>query len=135
MSTKTLLYVEDDPGSCKVIRMLMDRVEEPIELIIYEDSTDFLERVQSLPSAPDAFFLDIHVLPHDGFEMLEMLRSHPQYAQKTVIALTASVMNEEINRLKQAGFDGVLAKPLNFYTFPETLSRILAGEKIWNVKR
>lgn len=135
MSRKGLLYVEDDPGSRKVIRMLMSRIKDPIQLIILEDSTDFLERVKAIPFIPDAFFLDIHVLPHDGFQMLEMLRNHPQYTRKIVIALTASVMNEEINRLKEAGFDGVLAKPLNFYTFADTLDRIFAGEKIWNVKR
>lgn len=135
MSSRGLLYVEDDPGSRKVIQMLLSRIDEPLRLVILEDSSDFLERVESTPFVPDAFFLDIHVLPHDGFKMLEMLRNHSRYAKKIVIALTASVMNEEINKLKEAGFDGVLAKPLNFYTFPETLDRILAGEKIWNVKR
>jgi CheY-like chemotaxis protein len=52
-----------------------------------------------------------------------------------VMALTASVMNEEINKLREAGFDGVLGKPLSFHTFPDTLRRILAGERIWTVPR
>jgi CheY-like chemotaxis protein len=132
---KKLLYIEDDPGSRKVMRFLVSRLEGAVQLDIFEDSQDFLERLEALAPPPDAFFLDIHVSPHDGFKMLEMLRAHERYAQKIVIALTASVMNEEINKLKEAGFDGVLAKPLSFHTFPDTLDRILAGEKIWIVKR
>lgn len=132
---KKLLYIEDDSGSRKVMRFLMQRIELPIELVIFEDSDDLIARVASLDPEPDAIFLDIHVTPHDGFKMLDMLRNHERYSHKVVIALTASVMNEEINRLKEAGFDGVLAKPLNFHTFPDMLNRILEGEKIWIVKR
>lgn len=132
---KKLLYVEDDPGSRKVMRLLAGRLADTVQLDIFEDSQEFLSRVALLDPEPDAFFLDIHVSPHDGFAMLEMLRNDARYAEKTVIALTASVMNEEINQLKAAGFDGVLAKPLSFHSFPDTLDRILAGEKIWIVKR
>jgi CheY-like chemotaxis protein len=132
---KTLLYVEDDPGSRKVMRILVKALPQAIQLAIFDDSTDFLERVDKLVPTPDVFLLDIHVSPHNGFGMLAMLREHVHYAEKMVIALTASVMNEEINQLKEAGFDGVLAKPLNFHTFPDTLMRILTGEHIWTVHR
>jgi CheY-like chemotaxis protein len=135
VSHKTLLYVEDDPGSRKVMRMLVSALPQSVQLTIFDDSTDFLDRVAALDPVPDVFLLDIHVSPHNGFGMLAMLRQHPHYAGKMVIALTASVMNEEINQLKEAGFDGVLAKPLNFHTFPDTLLRILAGEHIWTVHR
>lgn len=132
---KLLLYVEDDSGSRKVMHFLVSRLGDSVQLIIFEDSTDFLERLAALHQAPDVFLLDIHVTPHDGFKMLEMLRTCHRYTEKMVIALTASVMNEEINKLKVAGFDGVLGKPLNFYTFPETIKRILAGEHIWTIHR
>jgi two-component system cell cycle response regulator DivK len=132
---KTLLYVEDDAGSRKVMRLLVSIVPQIVQLTIFEDSTDFMERLQALEPVPDVFLLDIHVSPYNGFGMLAMLRAQRGYADKMVIALTASVMNEEINRLKEAGFDGVLAKPLNFRTFPDTLLRILAGEHIWTVNR
>ena len=130
-----LLYVEDDPGSRKVMRMLIRRVPVPVNLTILEDSTDFLLRIECAVPEPDVFLLDIHVSPNDGFQMLEILRCHAQFSNKMVVALTASVMNEEVNRLKEAGFDGVLAKPLNFYQFPTRLERILHGERMWMVTR
>lgn len=135
MGNKTLLYVEDDPGSRKVMDVLVSRLSEPVQLIIFEDSTNFFEKLEALDQIPNVILLDIHVTPHNGFSMLKMLRSSERFADKMVIALTASVMNKEINQLKEAGFDGVLGKPLNFYTFPETLQRILAGERIWSVHR
>lgn len=127
---KLLLYVEDDPGSRKVMRMLTTNLSESVQLVILEDSTDFLKNIENLDQEPDIFLLDIHVTPHDGFSMLKMLRATDRYAKKMVIALTASVMNEEINELKKAGFDGVLSKPLNYYTLPDTIKSILAGERI-----
>jgi CheY-like chemotaxis protein len=135
MDTKILLYVEDDPGSRKVMAVLVSKLNQPVQLIVFDDSADFLDKLAALDQTPDIFLLDIHVTPHNGFVMLKMLRSSPRFASKMVIAITASVMNKEINQLKEAGFDGVLGKPLNFYTFPETLQRILAGERIWSVHR
>lgn len=135
MKKRNLVYVEDDPGSRKVMSWLVSLLEDAVQLIIFENSADFLERVEALDSETDIFLLDIHVMPHDGFRMLEMLRGHPRFAGAMVIALTASVMNEEINHLKEAGFDGVLGKPLNFHKFPESIKRILAGERIWTVHR
>jgi CheY-like chemotaxis protein len=135
ISKKLLLYVEDDPGSRKVMLLLVNGLVDSVELVIFEDSVDFLEKVDNLDRAPDAFLLDIHVIPHDGFSMIQMLRASDRYAEKMIIALTASVMNEEINKLKDAGFDGVLPKPLNFHTLPETIGKILSGERIWTLLR
>jgi len=134
-NNKLLLYVEDDPGSRKVMRVLVSTVADPVELITFEDSTDFMERVAALEAVPDVFLLDIQITPHDGFSMLKMLRGAADFRDKMVMALTASVMNEEINKLREAGFDGVLGKPISFRTFPDTLRRILAGERIWTVPR
>lgn len=130
-----LIYVEDDPGSRKVMRMLISRIDDPVNLTIFEDSTDFIHRIECLDYTPDLFLIDIHVRPDNGFEMLNALRLHPRYADRMIVALTASVMNAEVIRLKEAGFDGVLAKPLNFHTFPMMMERILTGERIWSVQR
>jgi two-component system cell cycle response regulator DivK len=134
-SKKTILYVEDDANSRKVMSVLVNTLDSPLDLIIFEDSSKFLERIDALENTPDLILLDIHVTPYDGFSMLKMLREQERYAKQMVIALTASVMNEEINKLKEAGFDGVLGKPLNFASFPDRMKRILAGERIWSIFR
>src|SRR5688500_13882805 len=101
----SFLYVEDEPMSRTVMEMLMVRRMGYKNLTIFEDSSDFIAKIESLSSEPDVIFLDIHMRPINGFEMLQLLRNHPSYKSVRVVALTASVMNEEIDMLRQAGFD------------------------------
>ena len=82
---------------------------------------------------PDVFMLDIQIKPYDGFELLSMLRSDPKFNKSKVIAITASVTNEEISLLKSGGFDGAIAKPLNIEVFPDLIARIINGEQVWYI--
>ena len=127
------LYVEDDASNRMVMNLIMQKAMGAQNLVIFENSADFMERVKALPKRPDAFLLDIHVRPHTGFEMLKMLRADPDYHDVKVIALTASVTNEEVEELRGAGFDSAIGKPLSISTFPDLLTRVLKGETIWFV--
>jgi two-component system, cell cycle response regulator DivK len=129
----TFLYVEDEPLSRLVMQMLLVRALGYENLNIFENSEHFIERVEDLDDKPDLVFLDIHMQPHNGFEMLSMLRQHPRYHDTRVIALTASVMNEEVDMLKNAGFNGAIAKPIDQVIFPNLLQSILNGEEVWHI--
>jgi len=128
-----VLYVEDDRQSRKLMRMLLSDRMRLTDVTILEDSGDFLAQVEALDPKPAVIFLDIHMEPLNGFEMLDILHSLPWTANVPIIALTASVMNEEVQKLKSSGFNGCLAKPIDLATFPEVLRRILAGETIWRI--
>ncbi|MCU0481094.1 MAG: response regulator [Anaerolineae bacterium] len=128
-----VFYVEDDEMSRIVIEILLKESLGLSDVIVFPDSQDFENKIDEFPFIPDIIFLDIHVKPYDGFQMLDILRQHPVFANKPIVALTASVMNEEVDLLKTSGFDGVLAKPINEATFPDQLNRILQGEKIWSI--
>lgn len=128
-----VLYVEDDANSRKIMRMLLLGQMRLSDVTIFPDSIDFPARIDTLETTPDVIFLDIHMLPHNGFEMLDMLRQNPRFDTIPVIALTASVMNEEVHRLRLAGFNGCLSKPLDLDTFPLIFDRILDGEAIWHI--
>jgi chemotaxis family two-component system sensor kinase Cph1 len=127
------LYVEDDPMSRQVMRLLLMRTLGYTQLTIFEDSTDFTARLEALPAKPNVIFLDIHMRPYDGFALLKMLREMPDYQNAKIVALTASVMNEEVEQLQQAGFDAGIAKPVSQKVFPELLNAILQGDHIWHV--
>lgn len=127
------LYVEDDPGSRRVMEMIERMHPDMLNVTIFENSTDFETRFLALGSELDLILLDIHVAPYTGFQMLDIIRSHPQYNNLPIIALTASVMNEEIEILKQSGFQGVIAKPLNIDEFPNLVQQIMNGKAIWYV--
>lgn len=127
----SFLYVEDDPSSRRLIKLIMTNVLGYSELTIFESSENFLDKVRALPAVPDVVFLDVHIAPLNGFEMLKLLRSEPAYQQIPVIAMTASVMASDIQQLKAAGFDGLIGKPIRKKVFPEQLKQIMAGEPIW----
>ncbi len=103
------------------------------ELILFNDSADFLTRAEALEPRPDVIFLDIHMKPITGFQLLSLVRQSTRLAGVPVVAMTASVMNEEVAQLREAGFDGCLAKPIDMDSFPEILNRILKKETVWQI--
>jgi CheY-like chemotaxis protein len=134
MLDPVILYVEDDVLSREVMQALLTRGMGYHNVAIFENSIDFMNKLAALPSKPEIIFLDIHMEPLDGFAMLSFIRQNEAFRSTKVVALTASVMNEEIKKLKEAGFNSVIAKPLDIDLFPKTLHRILNGEQVWHVK-
>jgi two-component system cell cycle response regulator DivK len=128
-----LVYVEDDENSIFVMKMVVERVMKLPTLYVLQSGADFVQQVKGLGIVPDVFLLDIQMKPYDGVELLSMLRKDPQFKCSKVIALTASVTNEEVSLLKSGGFDGAIAKPLNIEVFPDLIKRIINGEQVWYI--
>ena len=128
-----LVYVEDDENSIFVMKMVVERVMKLPTLYVLQSRADFVQQVKGLGVVPDVFLLDIQMKPYDGVELLSMLRKDAQFKCSKVIALTASVTNEEVSLLKSGGFDGAIAKPLNIEAFPDLIARIVNGEQVWYI--
>jgi len=128
-----LLCVEDDPSNRLVMKLLVEKTLKAKYYAIFEDSADFLRNVQNLPMRPSIILLDIHVSPFNGFQMLQMIREDSVYFDTKVVALTASVMNEEVQQLRKSGFDGTIGKPITLSSFPIVIERIMRSERIWQV--
>jgi CheY-like chemotaxis protein len=127
------LYVEDDPMSREVLRILILRVMGYKDLTLFDSSDKFLEKLRAVPYIPDVIFLDIQMSQHDGYELLQMIRAESAYKDSKVIAMTANVMASDVQGLRKVGFDGLIGKPLLKDVFPDLLKRILDGESIWFV--
>ena len=128
-----LVYVDDDENSIIVMKMVVERVMGLPALYVLKSRADFVQQVKGLGDVPDVFLLDVQMKPYDGVELLSMLRKDPQFKYNKVIALTASVTNEEVSLLKSGGFDGAIAKPLNIEVFPDLIARIINGEQVWYI--
>ena len=128
-----LVYVEDDENSIFVMKMVVERVMKLPTLHVLQSRDDFVQQVEGLGVMPDVFMLDIQMKPYDGFELLSMLRSDLNFNKCKVIAITASVTNDEVSLLKSNGFDGAIAKPLNIDVFPDLIARIMEGESVWYI--
>ena len=128
-----LLCVEDDSSNRLVMKLLVEKTLRARYYEVFEDSADFITRVRNLPIRPNIILLDIHVSPYNGFQMLQMIREDSVYFDTKVVALTASVMNEEVEKLRKSGFDGAIGKPISLSAFPIIIERIMQGESIWQV--
>jgi len=133
MSRSSYLYVEDDRLSREIMEMIMSDLLHIGDFTVFEDSSNFMTRLHNLEPTPDIIFLDIHMSPVNGFEMLKLIRKDPALGHQRVFALTASVMNEEVLLLREAGFDGVIGKPLDADTFPDLIKRLEAGDHVWQI--
>ncbi|HEX3050771.1 MAG TPA: response regulator [Aggregatilineaceae bacterium] len=127
------LYVEDDPLSREALTLVVKRIMKVDRMYVFENSVNFMARIKALPEKPDLILLDIHMAPLTGFEMLALLRRDAAYEKAKIVALTASVMNEEVELLKSSGFDGVIGKPISVQQFPTLIQQVIQGEAIWHV--
>lgn len=67
----------------------------------------------------------------DEFARLPQLRLHPKLVATQIVALTANIMPDDVERSRQAGFDGFLGIPINHLRFPSQIVRILNDEFVW----
>lgn len=128
-----VIYVEDDVSSRKVMTMAARMYSDQLAVTIFEDSTDFKAKLDANSKDVDIILLDIHVQPHSGFDMLKMIRADHTYAQTPVVACTASVMNDEVELLREAGFQGAISKPLDLDNIPQLLKRVIDDESVWHI--
>lgn len=76
-------------------------------------------------AAPQAALLDIQLPGISGFDVLVALRARAP-APIPVLAVTASVMEQDRRKILAAGFDAYVAKPVNIRELLDTLQRLLA---------
>ncbi len=116
-----ILVVDDIPYNRELIRGFL--APYPIALIEAGDGGEALERLGDGPI--DLVLTDIRMPSLNGFELLRAIRESGAVAGKPpVIAMTASVMREDVSRI-QGAFDGYLAKPVTRRRLLAELKRFL----------
>ncbi len=93
---------------------------------------EVVEYADTLPRI-DLILMDIRLPYEDGYGALKKIRSSERLKHIPVVAVTAEASLEQMNKAKQAGFDGFIGKPLDPDRFPDQIRRILAGEQIWEL--
>ena len=79
-------------------------------------------------SKPDLILMDIQLPGINGIEALKILRADPTTASIPVIAVTASVMQQDRKIITEAGFDAYVSKPINLKEFLDAVNAVLAGK-------
>jgi CheY-like chemotaxis protein len=72
---------------------------------------------------PDVILLDLGLPDMDGADAARRLRDEARTARIRLVALSAQPLEEYGDRLLEAGFDGVLEKPIDVAEFPDQVRR------------
>ena len=120
-----ILIVEDNEKNMKLVRdVLQAKGYATLEAVTGEDGVRL-----AAERKPDLVLMDIQLPGMNGIDALKVLRADAATARIPVIAVTASVMQQDRNLITQAGFDGYIGKPLNLKEFLETVKRLLERKK------
>lgn len=118
---KTILVVEDDPFSMKLeVDLLRFSGFDTISSV---DGKSTLEALEG--SKPDLILLDIGLPDMDGYEIHKKIKEDSRLAGIKVIALSASVMKEDQERIRAAGFDAFIPKPIDTKGLVKKIREIL----------
>ena len=120
-----ILIVEDNEKNMKLVRdVLQVKGYATLEAVTAEDGIKL-----AIEHKPDLILMDIHLPGMNGIEALGVLRADPATASIPVIAVTASVMQQDRKLITEAGFDGYVGKPINIKEFLDAVRGAL-GEKL-----
>ena len=118
---KKILVVEDNPTNMRVIRMVLGN--KGYSLLEATDGEEAL--VVATEGHPDLIVMDIQLPKMDGLEVTRRLRQTPEFKQTPIIALTASAMEGDREKIMAAGCDEYISKPVNTRQFPQLVAEML----------
>jgi CheY-like chemotaxis protein len=79
----------------------------------------------AIEGRPDLIIMDIQLPKMDGLEVTRRLRQTPEFSQVPIIALTASAMEGDREKIIAAGCDEYISKPVNTRQLPEVVAEML----------
>jgi CheY-like chemotaxis protein len=127
------LLIDNDLTNQKIFTLLIEQEIGSMQFYRFEDSENIEQRLNELPSIPNVIFLNPVLSPQNGFDLLRLFRTMESYQKTKVVAVTSLVMTENVAQMKQAGFDGLISKPIIPYFFSKLLQRIVEGESLWYI--
>jgi two-component system cell cycle response regulator DivK len=114
---KKILVVEDDELNRKLFVSILQ--EKGYEVSEAEDGQEAVAFIQREPMA--LILMDIILPKMNGFEVLKTCKEKGLLDNTKIYALTASTEKE----ILEAGFDGVIAKPVKVLEFLTAVGKIL----------
>ncbi|TMG88203.1 MAG: response regulator [Betaproteobacteria bacterium] len=116
-----ILIVEDNDKNLKLVRdVLQVKGFSTLEAGTAEDGIQLAREHK-----PDLILMDIHLPGISGIEALKVLRAEAATAAIPVIAVTASVMQQDRKQITEAGFDAYVGKPINLKEFLDAVRAAL----------
>ena len=126
----TVLVVEDNLANFVLIARMLSHMGIHCEW--KTSGYEVLEYADTLPVL-DLILMDLFLPYEDGYDALRKIRSSEKYKDTIVVAVTAEASNKQMNKARDANFDGFIGKPLDPDRFPDQIRRVLLGESVWEL--
>jgi two-component system cell cycle response regulator DivK len=119
-----ILLVEDDALSLKLMKDVLEA--HGYEVVQATNGPDGLSMVAE--HSPDLVVVDIGLPGIDGVEVTRSLKRDDATAAVTVFAVSAYAMPGDEARMREAGCDAFMTKPLRFVDFVGEVQRLLSAK-------
>ena len=106
----TVIVVEDNPANMTLAVFLLESAGHAVLTATDAEAGLTLAR----DAHPDLILMDIQLPGMDGLEATQLLKADPGTRAIPVIALTALAMKGDEERIRAAGCDGYIAKPMRY---------------------
>jgi two-component system, cell cycle response regulator DivK len=123
MAGELILIVEDNEKNRKLERDILQF--HGYRTMEAETAEEGLQLAQATP--PALVLMDIQLPGMNGIEALRHLRADARTRAIPVIAVTASVMDQDRRKILAAGFDGYQAKPIEVTQFVAAVRQAVDG--------
>jgi CheY-like chemotaxis protein len=116
-----ILIVEDNLPNHELVKYLLDHAG-----YITFSAWDGTEGMHILREANlDLVLCDLQMPVMNGYEMVRLLKTNEQLRQIPVIAVTASSMSGDSDKVIASGFDGYVSKPIDPESFVSQIEGFL----------
>ncbi len=118
-----ILIVEDNEKNMKLVRDLLQyKGHQTLEAITGMDGVR-----QAIDHVPDLILMDIQLPDISGIQALALIREQDALRSVPVLAVSASVMPEEQQKIVTSGFDAFITKPINIKQFIDSVQSFLSS--------
>jgi PAS domain S-box-containing protein len=125
---RRVLLVEDVEINREIVMALL----EPTLLAIdcAENGREAVRKFRSAPDKYDMIFMDLQMPEMDGYEAAQSIRALDIKRAKEIpiVAMTANVFQEDVEKCLQAGMNSHIGKPLNFEDVLKVLRKYIPAQ-------
>ncbi len=114
MARETILIVDDNPLNMKLVNVLLSG--EGYQVRTAKDAAEALAVLREC--RPQLILMDIQLPGIDGLELTRRLKADPATRGIAIVGLTAYAMKGDEERIRAAGCDGYIPKPIDTRTLP-----------------
>jgi two-component system cell cycle response regulator DivK len=121
-----ILVVEDNALNIKLFCDLLNAHGHETEPVT--DSREAMDAARAFK--PDLVITDIQLPYVTGIELMELLRADDELKDVPIMAVTAYAAAGDDERIRAAGAQAYVSKPISVMRFAETVDRLLEGGRL-----